>query len=153
MLKIIRIVFNLFNWFYSFFLNRLSLILFILSKQVGHAYILMLLCFIGCMFGWSFALLYDHCSNFHMTVLVYDQVAHMLHIMFTWSQFTCYIILVLLSLDLPSGFNVFCASVSGYRYICSKYITASRFRCKWVLPLFPNSRFSLESVIGCFVIE
>ena len=69
MLKTIKIVFDLFNWFYSFFLNRLSLILFILSKQVGHAYILMLLCFIGCMFGWSFALLYDHCSNFHMTVL------------------------------------------------------------------------------------
>ena len=65
----VRIFFHLFNWFYSFFLNRLSLILFILSKQIGHAYIFMLLCFIGCIFGWSFALLYDHCSHFHMTVL------------------------------------------------------------------------------------
>ena len=36
---------------------------------VGHAFILMLLCFIGCMFGWSFALLYDHCGHFHMTIL------------------------------------------------------------------------------------
>ena len=36
---------------------------------VGHTYILMLMCFIGCMFGWSFALLCDHCSHFHMTVL------------------------------------------------------------------------------------
>ena len=59
-----------------------------------------------------------------MTVLVYDQVAHMFHIMFTWSQFTCYIILVLLLLVLPWGSNVFCASVSGYKYICSKCITA-----------------------------
>ena len=34
MLKTVKIVFDLFNWFYSLFLNRLSLILFILSKQV-----------------------------------------------------------------------------------------------------------------------
>ena len=113
----------------------------------------MLLCFIGCMFGRSFALLYDHCGHFHMTVLVYDQVAHMFHIMFTWLHFTCYIILVLLSLDLPWGSNVFCVSVSGYRYICSKFITASRFRCEWVLSFFPNSRLNLESVIRCFVME
>ena len=36
---------------------------------VEHAYIIMLLCFIGCMFRWSFALLYDPCSYFHMTVM------------------------------------------------------------------------------------
>ena len=120
---------------------------------VGHAYFLMLLCFIECMFGWSFALLCDHCSHFYMTVLVYDQVAHIFHIMFTWSQFTCYIILVLLLVVLPWGSNVFCTSVSGYKYICSKCITAFRFRCKWILPLFPNSRLSLESVLGYFVME
>ena len=85
---------------------------------------LMLLCFIESMFRWSFALLCDHCSHFFMTVLVYGQVAHIFYIMFTWSQFTCYIILVILLLALPWGFNVFCASVSGYRYICSKFITA-----------------------------
>ena len=90
---------------------------------VGHANILMLLCSFGCMFRWSFALLYDHCSYFHMTVLVYDQVAHMFHIMFTSSQFMCYIIFVLSLLALPWGSNVFCASVLGYRYICSKFIT------------------------------
>ena len=90
---------------------------------VGHVFILMLLCFIGCMFGCSLSLLYDHCSHFHMTILVFDQVAHMFHILITWSQFTCYIILVLLSLDLPWESNVFCASVSGYKYICSKFIT------------------------------
>ena len=66
---------------------------------------------------WSFP--YDY----HM----FDQVAHMFHNMFTWSHFTCYIILVLLSLDLPWGSNVFCASVSGYRYICSKCYITSRF--------------------------
>ena len=97
---------------------------------VENAYILMLLCSFGCMFGWSFALLYDHCSYFHMTVLVYDQVAHMFHIMFTWLQFTCYIILVLLLLTLSWGSNVFCASVSGYKYICSKFITASMIHDK-----------------------
>ena len=91
---------------------------------VGHAYILMLLCFIECMFGWSFALLCDYCSNFYMTILLYDQIAHMFHIIFTWSQFTCYIILVLLWLTLSWESNVFCASVSGYRYIRFKFITA-----------------------------
>ena len=78
-----------------------------------------------CFAMWSFALLCDHCSHFYMTVLVYDQVTHMFHIMFTWSQFTCYIILVLLLLALPWESNVFCASVSGYKYICSKCILAS----------------------------
>ena len=60
----------------------------------GHAYFLMLLCFIECMFGWSIALLCDLCSHFYMTVLVFDQVSHMFHNMFTWLLFTCYIILV-----------------------------------------------------------
>ena len=77
-----------------------------------------------CLFGRSFVLLCGHCSHFYMTVLVFDQVAHIFHIMFTWSQFTCYIILVLLLLALPWGPNVFCASVSSYKYICSKFITA-----------------------------
>ena len=90
---------------------------------VGHVYILMLLCVIECIFGWSFALLCDHCSHFFMTILVYGQVTHIFYIMFTWSQFTCYIILVLLLLALPWGSNVFCVSVLGYRYICFKFIT------------------------------
>ena len=105
-------------------LNLMLLTLLSLHQlSVGYAYILMLLCFIDCMFGWSFALLYDLCSHFFMIVLVYDQVAHMFYIMFTWSQFICYIILVLLLLALPWGSNVFGASVSGYRYICFKCIT------------------------------
>ena len=36
-------------------------------------------------------------------------------------HYTCILLLVL-----PSGSNVFCASVSGYRYICSKFITAPK---------------------------
>ena len=37
--------------------------------------------------------------------------------------------------------------------ICSKFITCFRFRCEWVLSLFPNSRLSLKSVIRCFFIK
>ena len=37
-------------------------------------------------------------------------------------------------------------------YMCKCFIP-SRIRCEWVLPLFPNSRLSLEFVIGCFVTE
>ena len=84
---------------------------------------------------------------------VFDQVAHTFHIMFTWSFFTCYIILILLSLDLSWRSNAFCASVSSYKYICSKFITSFRFRCEWVLSLFPNSCLSLESVMECFCHE
>ena len=72
----------------------------------------------------SFALLCDHCSHFFMIFLVYGQFAHIFYILFTWTQFNCYIILVLLLLALPWRFNVFCASVSSYRYICSKFIIA-----------------------------
>ena len=99
-------------------------IIYALLLSLHHAYVLNMHTFL-CLFGWSFALLCDHCSHFYMTVLVYNQVVHMFHIMFTWSQFTYYIILVLLLLALPWESNVFCASVSGYRYICSKFITAS----------------------------
>ena len=103
---------------------------------VGHAFILMLLCFIGCMFEWSFALLYDHCDHFHMTILCLIKLLICFTTCLLDRMFTCYIILVLLSLELPWGSNAFCASVSGYRYTCSKSIIASRVRCEWVLPLF-----------------
>ena len=46
--------------------------------------------------------------------------------------------------------QVFRASVSGNRYLCSKFITGFRFRCESVLPVFPDSCLCLESGIGCF---
>ena len=98
-------------------------------------------------------LCYDHRSHFHMTVLCLIKLLICFTTCLLDHMFTCYIILVLLSLDLPWGSNAFCASVSGYKYICSKCYIGFRFRCEWVLPLFPNSRLSLESVIGCFVTE
>ena len=110
----------------------------------------MLLCFIDCMFRWSFALLYDHCSHFYMTILVYGQDAHM---MFTWSQFTCYIILVFYHLIYLEGLMCFVQVFQVTGTYVPSFITASRFRCEWVLPLFSNSRLSLESVIECFVTE
>ena len=36
----------------------------------------------------------------------------------------------------------------SYLFICFKSLSKSRIRCEWVLPLFPNSRLSLESVLG-----
>ena len=35
-----------------------------------------------------------------------------------------------------------------FMFIWFKSFSASRFRCEWVLSLFPNSRLSLESVLG-----
>ena len=40
---------------------------FIVLDFIVH--ISLLVCFIDCMFGWSFALLYDYYGHFHMTVL------------------------------------------------------------------------------------
>ena len=56
----------IFSLFYGALICFVALIASCLS--VGHAYILMLLCFFGCMFGWSFVLLYDNSSHFHMTI-------------------------------------------------------------------------------------
>ena len=93
----------------------------------------------------------DHLLSYMIIVVisiwlfvVWSSCSYLFHILFIWSHFTCYIILVLLLLALLWGFNVFCASVSDYRYICSKFITSFRFRFEWVLPLFPNSRLSLK---------
>ena len=127
MCKCFRLQVYMFQVYHSFSSlwrgETLSTICFGSCLCFGHAYIPILLCSIECMLGWSFTLLYDRCSHFYMIVLVFDQV--MFHNMFTWSLFTCYIILVLLLFALPWGSNVFCASISGYRYICSKCITAS----------------------------
>ena len=114
----------------------------LIAYSNDHLFCYMIICF-AIWSLWSFP--YD-CHMF-------DKVAHMFHNMFTWLHFSCYIILVLLSLDLPWGSNVFCASVSDYRYICSKCYIGFRFRCEWVLSLFLNSCLSLESVIECFVTE
>ena len=54
--------------------------------------------------------------SFPYECLVFDQIAHMFHILFTWSLFNCYIILVILLLALPWGSNAFCANVSRYKY-------------------------------------
>ena len=75
-------------------------IIYALLLLLHHAYVLNTHASLW-LFGWSFALLCDHCSHFYMTVLVYDQVAHMFHMMLIWLQFICYIILVLLLLSLP----------------------------------------------------
>ena len=115
---------------------------------VLDVHISLLVCFIDCMFGWSFALLCDYYGHFHMTVLCLIKL-----LVCFISYLLDRILLVLLSLDLPWGSNAFCASVSGYRYICYKFITTSRFRCEWVLPLFPNSLLSLEFVLEYFVMK
>ena len=121
-----------------------------------HVYVLDMHTFL-CYCALLIACLDDHLICYVIIVVIsiwlfgiWSSCSYMFHIIFTWSQFTCYIILVLLLLALPWGSNVFCASVSSYRYICFKFIIASRFRCEWVLPLFPNACLSLEFVIGCF---
>ena len=68
---------------------------------VRHAYILMLLYFIGCIFRQPFTLLYDHYSHFHMTVLCLIKLLICFTSCLFDCIFTCYIILILLLLVLP----------------------------------------------------
>ena len=64
-------------------------------SSVGHAFVLMLLCFIDCMFEWSFALLYDHCGHFHMSC-VWSSCSyvsyHVYLIAFYLLHYTCHFI-------------------------------------------------------------
>ena len=48
---------------------------------------------------------------------------------------------------------VLCCCFRRYLFLWFKSYTDSRVRCEWVLSFFPNSRLSLEYVIGCFVTE
>ena len=60
-----------FRCFMVFWVTFSIYTLLLLSHRVYvlDVHISLLMCFIDCMFGWSFALLYDYCGNFHMTVL------------------------------------------------------------------------------------
>ena len=75
------------------------------------------LCFNDCMLGWSIALLCDHCSHFFMTVMC------LIKLCFKLFSFDIYLIISYLLLyawplllALPWRSNVFCASISSYRY-------------------------------------
>ena len=106
------------------------------------------LCFIDCMFGWSFALLYDHCTHFHMTVMCLIKLLICFtsclldRILFVTFYLSFYHLIYL------EGLMCF-VQVFQVTSICSKFIIGFRFRCEWVLPLFPNSHLSLEFVIRC----
>ena len=69
----------------------------------------------------------------------------------------CFTQCLLVTLYLPFYYLLYLEGlicfVQVFQVFCSKFITASKFRCEWVLPLFPNSHLSLEFVLGCFVME
>ena len=69
----------------------LCFVVLISCLYVGHAYILILLYFIDCMFGWSFALLSDHCSYFYMTVMCLIKLL----ICFTSCLLDCFLLVTL----------------------------------------------------------
>ena len=75
---------------------------------------------------------------------MFDQVSLLFHIIFT-----CYSILVLYYLLCLEGLMCF-VQVFQDRGIWFQVHHRWRFRCEWVFSSFPNSRLSLESIIGCF---
>ena len=78
-----------------------------------HPYVL---CSFDCMCGRSFALLSDHCSHFHMTVWCLIKLLICFTSCLLDRIFICYIMLVFLLLAFPWRSNVFCVSVSRYKY-------------------------------------
>ena len=91
-----------------------------------------------------------HCSHFLMTVYVWSSYAYC-HISLWYLDrillvpYTCLVFYLSLSL------MKFCCYMHVFQDTCvfwCKCFTAFRFSCEWVLPMFPNSRLSLESVYG-----
>ena len=70
----------------------------------------------------------------------------------SWLRCTCSICITSFLHTMIVSFFFFFFS-KRYLFLRFKSNTNSRVRCEWVLPLFPNSRLSLESVIACFVME
>ena len=89
-----------------------------------------------------------HCDHFPMTILCLIKLCFMSYISRgILIAFYLFFIHALCSTCLVlNEIYLLCASVSGYRCIWFKCFTAFRFRCEWVLPVFPNSHLSLESV-------
>ena len=136
----------------SFFKYLCFIVLIASGLCVRHAYILMLLFFVSCMFGWSFALLYDHCGHFLMTILCLIKLLICFTSCLLDHTFSCYIILVLYHLIYLKGLMYFVQvfQVTGIHVLSSSQVL-DLGGCECVLPLFPNSRLSLEFVIRCFV--
>ena len=91
-----------------------------------------------------------HCSHFLRTIYVWSSYSYRhISLLTSWSFFTysIYVPCVLLVSEL-NEMLLLCASVSRYRCFWCKCFTTFRFRCEWVLPVFPNSRLSLEFVYG-----
>ena len=131
--NLVLLCFTLCFFSHCFMVLWVTFNIYALLLSSHHVYVLGMhtsLCHCDCMFRWSFALPYDHCSNFHMTVMYLIKLLIYFTSCLLYCIFTCYIILVILLLALPWRSNVFCASILGYRYICSKFITCFRFRCE-----------------------
>ena len=103
---------------------------------------------LSCMSRWSFLVwmkivvtIYSDCS-----FLVKSCFITLIYI--TWSHCACSICITSF---LHTMIVLYCCFFRRYLFLWFKSYTYSRVRCEWVLPLFQNSRLSLEFVIGCFV--
>ena len=105
---------------------------------------------LGCMSGCSFLVwmsivvtIYSDCSflfKSYFITLIY----------IAWSHCACSICITSF---LHTVIVLCCCFFRRYLFLWFKSYTVSRVRREWVSPLFPNSRLSLEFVIGCFVTE
>ena len=86
-----------------------------------------------------------HCSHYLKTELVWSRYAYMFYSVYKLDRTLLAHVRTMYSTCHKLNETFVCVSVSGYKYI---HASASQLRCEWVLPLFPNSHLSLESVLG-----
>ena len=114
------------------------------------AYKCLALCLITCMSLCSFQVWMSTVITTLWCSLSWSSHSLLLNSIFVWSHIACFICISCFSAYNDHGVLLY---FRRFMFIWFKSCTVSRFRCEWVLPLFSNSRLSLESVLGCFVTE
>ena len=114
------------------------------------AYKYLALCLLACMSYYLFQVWMSTVITTLWWLLGWSSHGLFLNSIFAWSHIACFICISYFSSYNDHGVLL---CFRRFMFIWFKNFTVSRFRCEWVLPLFSNSRLSLESVLGCFVME
>ena len=132
------------------FISLMQLLWVFVSVECWTCKWYFVLSLLGCMSGCSFLVwmsivvtIYSDCS-----ILVKSCFITLIYI--TWSHCACSICITSF---LHTMIVLYCCFFRRYLFLWFKSYIDSRVRYEWLLPLFPNSRLSLESIIGCFVTE
>ena len=92
-------------------------------------------------------LLNVHCSHSLMTDLIWSRYAYMLYSVYKLDHTLLAHVRIMYSTCHKFNKSFVCLRVFQVTGTYMQVLHSFKIRCEWVLPLFPNSRFSLESVL------